>query len=95
MDSRSFDSKRIALGYAKRPWLHKEVIEEASCHFYTAKAEETQIPDDKYDIVTAAGCINWVDEKQFLANMDEVLCDNGLLVIYDFGITDRMIGDTG
>jgi hypothetical protein len=27
MDSRSFDSKRIALGYAKRPWLHNEVIE--------------------------------------------------------------------
>ena len=27
MDNKSFDSKRIALGYAKRPWLHKSVIE--------------------------------------------------------------------
>ena len=27
MDNKSFDSKRIAEGYAKRPWLHKEVIE--------------------------------------------------------------------
>ena len=31
MDNRSFDSKRIALGYAKRPWLHKSVIEQLLC----------------------------------------------------------------
>ncbi|WP_155832362.1 hypothetical protein [Butyrivibrio sp. MC2013] len=31
--------------------------------FYAAKAEETRIPNEKYDIVTAAGCINWVDER--------------------------------
>ena len=28
MNNKSFDSKRIALGYAKRPWLHKSVIEQ-------------------------------------------------------------------
>ena len=124
MDQQSFDSERIALGYANRPWLHRFVIEQlrADCHlepdfmfqngldagcgaglstkalrlicrkvtgtdiaesmiavcrnlygddpacsFYVAKAEETEIPDKKYDIVTAAGCINWVDEKKFLA----------------------------
>ena len=27
MNNKSFDSKRIARGYAKRPWLHKSVIE--------------------------------------------------------------------
>ncbi len=27
MNSKSFDSHRIAEGYAKRPWLHKEVID--------------------------------------------------------------------
>lgn len=32
---RGFDSKRIALGYAKRPWLHKGVIEQVKrdCRF--------------------------------------------------------------
>ena len=60
--------------------------------FYVAKAEETIVPDTKYDIVTAAGCINWVDEKKFMANMNEVVEDNGLIVIYDFGITDKMVG---
>lgn len=150
MDNKSFDSKRIALGYAKRPWLHKSVIEQlkidcsldegyrfrngldvgcgaglstkalklvcnkvtgtdiadsmvevcrelygadASFSFYKAKAEETRVPDERYDIVTAAGCINWVDEKKFFANIADVLTDDGLLVIYDFGITDRMVGN--
>ncbi len=150
MDNKSFDSKRIALGYAKRPWLHKSVIEQLlkdcnldlsykfcsgldvgcgaglstkalrlicdkvtgtdiadsmvdvcrelygkdpSYSFYVAKAEETKVPDKKYDIVTAAGCINWVDEKKFMDNMSEVVEDNGLIVIYDFGITDKMPGN--
>ena len=26
MNNKSFDSKRIAEGYAKRPWLHKSVM---------------------------------------------------------------------
>ena len=26
MDNKAFDSKRIAMGYAKRPWLHENVI---------------------------------------------------------------------
>ena len=150
MDNKAFDSKRIAQGYAKRPWLHKSVIEQIkkdcslpkdfmfkngldvgcgaglstkalrlicdkvtgtdiaesmievcdeiygtdpSYSFYVAKAEETKIPNKKYDIITAAGCINWVDEKKFMTNMAQVLDDNGLVVIYDFGITDRMVGN--
>ena len=27
MNSKSFDSKRIAEGYMKRPWLHKSVMD--------------------------------------------------------------------
>ena len=114
MDNKSFDSRRIALGYAKRPWLHKSVIEQLKmdCNldadykfgngldvgcgaglstkalrlicekvtgtdiadsmidvceelysedsaytFYASKAEETKIPAEKYDIVTAAGLL--------------------------------------
>ena len=150
MDNRSFDTKRIAEGYLKRPWLHKSVIENvrndlglhadfgfkngldvgcgaglsakalrlicdrvtgtdiseemiAVCRetygddpayaFYAAKAEETVIPREKYDIVTAAGCINWIDEKLFMKNMKEVMADNAVLIIYDFGITDKMEGN--
>lgn len=28
MDNKSFDSQRIAEGYRKRPWLHKQVMEQ-------------------------------------------------------------------
>ena len=146
MDHKSFDSQRIAAGYAKRPWLHKEVMEQirkdcgivqvktgldvgcgaglstkalkllcehvtgtdispemiAVCkHLYkdpaytfaVSRAEENEIPEVPYDIITAAGVINWVDKDQFLSNAEKILKDNGLIVIYDFWITDRMDGE--
>lgn len=147
MNNKSFDSKRIAIGYAKdRPWLHPYVIQriQTDCDmnthftngldvgcgaglstkalrfvcdkvtgtdiseemiracrcmydssdysFYVAKAEETLIPDRLYDIVTAAGVINWVDKDEFLHNMKQVMGENGLLIVYDFWISNRMEG---
>ena len=143
MDNQAFDSKRIAEGYAKRPWLHKEVMEQikkdcnnehlrngldvgcgaglstkalrllcdyvtgtdispqmiAVCEstyedpaytFYVSKAEENKMPPQPYDIITAAGVVNWVDRDLFLDNSKKILADNGLIVVYDFGITDKM-----
>ena len=146
MNNKSFDHKRIAEGYANRPWLHKSVMlqlqqdlkvggnfkngldvgcgaglstkalkllcnkvtgtdiskamievckelyENPAYSFYVAGAEETKIPAEPYDIVTAAGVINWVDKDKFLKNMNCVMASGGLLVIYDFRITDRMVG---
>ena len=140
----SFDTKRIAQGYAKRPWIHKEVIAQVQkccgvnrefengldvgcgaglsskalklicrqvtgtdiseemievCktlytdkdyYFYVSKAEQTIIPQIKYDVVTAAGVINWVDKGLFLENMNNVMAEKGMLVIYDFWITNKM-----
>ena len=144
MNNKSFDVQRIAEGYAKRPWLHKGVMQQiqndcnigrlengldvgcgaglstkalklicnrvigtdispemiAMCNklyddesysFYVAKAEETQLPETLFDIITAAGVVNWVDRELFLQNADKVLKTNGLIVVYDFWITDRMI----
>ena len=143
MDNITFDSQRIAEGYAKRPWLHKEVIKQirrdcnieqlkngldvgcgaglstkalrilcehvtgtdissemiavckkiykdSSYTFYVSKAEENKIPLIPYDIITAAGVVNWVDKDLFLNNAEKILDSNGLIVIYDFWITDRM-----
>ncbi len=147
MNNRSFDSHRIAEGYAKRPWLHKAVIDRfrkdcglpddhvfkngldvgcgaglstkalktvceqvtgtdiaesmvAVCKelygsdeaysFYTAPAEETRIPDVKYDVVSAAGMVNWVDEKMFFKNLIEVTEKECYIIIYDFWITNKM-----
>ena len=147
MNNKSFDSHRIAEGYAKRPWLHKGVIDrfrkdcdlpedymfsnglDVGCgaglstkalkticrhvtgtdiaesmvevcnelygsdeaySFYTAGAEDTLIPDEKYDVVSAAGMVNWVDEKKFMENLIEVTKDECFIIIYDFWITDKM-----
>ncbi|MCQ2499473.1 MAG: class I SAM-dependent methyltransferase [Lachnospiraceae bacterium] len=68
----------------------EELYPEDDFTFYVAKAEETHIPKLKYDIVTAAGVINWVDKDMFLQNMSDVMAADGKLVIYDFGITNQM-----
>jgi len=70
----------------------EELYKEAGYSFYVAAAEETKIPKVKYDIVTAAGVINWVEREKFLGNMQAVTGKGGLLVIYDFWITDKMLG---
>lgn len=143
MNNIDFNAKRIAQGYANRPWLHKKVMEQFkkdynithnfrngldvgcgaglstkalrlicdkvtgtdispemievckeqyqaddSYNFYVAKAEETKSVTEQYDIVTAAGMINWVDKDSFLENINHVLKKQGILVIYDFWITD-------
>lgn len=62
--------------------------------FYTAKAEETEIPQKPYDIATAAGVVDWVDKDRFLANMKQVMAPNAPLVIYDFWISDKMLGNS-
>lgn len=143
MNNKSFDTHRIAEGYAKRPWLHKEVMkriqddcnienlesgldvgcgaglstkalrlicnhvtgtdissemiavcndlyDDESYDFYVAKAEETKEPARPYDMITAAGVVNWVDRERFLYSADKVLGRDGLIVIYDFWITDKM-----
>ena len=48
------------------------------------------MPENQYDIVTAAGVINWVERDKFLKNMNQVMEPAGLLIIYDFWITDQM-----
>lgn len=58
--------------------------------FKTCQAEEIQAEIGSVDIVTAAGVINWVDEKNFLPHIYDILTPKGLLLIYDFWITDKM-----
>ena len=59
--------------------------------FYTAKAEESLLPKEPYDIVTAAGVINGVDKDKFLKNLNLVMAEKAMLIIYDFWISDKML----
>lgn len=71
----------------------KTLYETPEFTFYAAKAEETKIPQNPYDIVTAAGVVDWVDMDRFLENMKFVMAENAPLIIYDFWISDKMLGN--
>ena len=68
----------------------QNLYKDSSYIFYVSKAEENEIPKIPYDIITAAGVVNWVDKDLFLSNAEKILNNNGLIVVYDFWITDRM-----
>jgi len=51
------------------------------------------IDDTKIDIATAAGAIQWIDRDIFLSKMHQLIEDNGYLLVYDFTISDKMIGN--
>lgn len=70
--------------------VYQKTYKEDGYSFYQAKAEEIALPERKYNIVTATGVINWVDRDKFLKNMRRVVDLGGLLIIYDFWITDQM-----
>ena len=71
----------------------KKIYDADDYDFMCSMAEETDAEDDTFDIVSAAGVINWVDEEKFLHNLKRIMCNSGLLFIYDFWITDKMIGN--
>lgn len=68
----------------------KVLYPESEYIFEQSAAEATIAEVNTFDIVTAAGVINWVDEEKFLHSLHKVMCDKGLLCIYDFWISDRM-----
>ncbi len=144
MNSKDFDFQRIAEGYKRRPFLHKQVIErfrkdvtsrlffnglDVGCgaglsskalkticrhvtgsdiskemitvarevcanaeeyDFIVSKAEELPEFPQKFDIVTAAGVVQWIEKALFLQKMSNVMSDHGYLLIYDFWISDKM-----
>lgn len=143
MNSKDFDFQRIAQGYKKRPFLHKQVIKRFQkditsrtflngldigcgaglsskalkmiCHhvtgtdisgemiavakevcktegfdFIVSKAEELPEFDIKFDMVTAAGVVQWVDKDLFLEGLGNVMGEQSYLLIYDFCISDKM-----
>ena len=55
-----------------------------------ASCNALSIQRSAYDVITAAGVINWVDRERFLKNAMQILSPDGLIIIYDFWITDQM-----
>ena len=62
--------------------------------FLVSRAEEIPAVEEKYDIVTAAGVIPWVEKEDSLRNLRQIICTRGYVLIYDFGISDQMRDNT-
>lgn len=60
--------------------------------FIVSKAEEIPSVEGGYDIVSAAGAVQWIAMGAFLQNLREIMCKDGYVLVYDFGISDRMKG---
>ena len=58
--------------------------------FFVSSAEEIPPAKEKYDIVTAAGVIQWINRENFLRNLRKIIRERGNVLIYDFCISDRM-----
>lgn len=70
----------------------KEMCPEEAYTFFVSKAEEIPKSKQLYDIVTAAGVIQWVDAGAFLKNMESIINKEAIVLIYDFWISDQMKG---
>lgn len=56
-------------------------------------AEKLDFPQNFFDIITIAGAINWIDETVFLPLAGDILKKNGIMVIYDNFMSDKMDGN--
>jgi SAM-dependent methyltransferase len=68
----------------------REVAPRAS--FVVACAEQLPFAAGSFDIVAAAGALNYVDLGLFLPDLARVLAPGGVMVIYDFSAARRLRG---
>ena len=58
--------------------------------FVAARAEQLPFAAGSFDVVTAAGALNYVDLGLFLPDLARVLTARGVMVIYDFSAGRRL-----
>lgn len=61
--------------------------------YKVGSAETISIGEEKADIVTAAGAIQWIDRDLFLSNMGQIMKPDAYLLVYDFAVSDEMKGN--
>lgn len=61
--------------------------------FVAARGEQLPFAAASFDLVTAAGSLNYVDLEAFLPELARVMTAAGLMVIYDFSAGRRLRGD--
>jgi SAM-dependent methyltransferase len=72
--------------------VHRRAVAPRGC-FTIGQAEAPPFADGAFDLVTAAGALNYVDLDTFLPQLARVLAPGGCLVVYDFSSGRRIDGD--
>jgi len=57
-------------------------------HFLAARAESLPFPNATFDLITAAGSLNYTDPARAFPELRRVLKPEGTLVVYDFSLLD-------
>lgn len=65
----------------------------ASCQFVAGCAEETSLPENSVDLITAATAMNWFDPQPTRAEFLRILKPGGWLAILKNYSTDREVGE--
>jgi len=61
--------------------------------FVAAAAEQMPFAAGSFDVVTAAGSLNYVDIAVFLPELARVLTERGVMIVYDFSAGRRLRND--
>ena len=81
----------VGLEPAAAMLAHRHAV--APCaSFVAARAEQMPFAAGSFDVVTAAGSLNYVDLESFLPDLARVLTARGVMVIYDFSAGRRLRG---
>lgn len=70
---------------------HRRVVA-PHASFVAGRAEQLPFAAGSFDLVTAAGSLNYVDPVQFLPDLARVLTARGVMIIYDFSAGRRLAG---
>ena len=84
--------RRVGLEPAAAMLAHRRHVDPAA-RFVVGRAEHLPFTAGRFDLLTAAGSLNYADLGRFLPEAGRVLTDVGLLVVYDFSSGRRLPGD--
>ncbi len=75
------------------PMLQYRAVVTTKAHFAVARAEQLPFAAQSFDLLTAAGSLNYADLALFLPEAARVLKAQGMLAIYDFSEGRRLYAD--
>jgi SAM-dependent methyltransferase len=81
----------VGLEPARGMLAHRRAVAPAAS-FVIGRAEQLPFATRSFDVVTAAGALNYVDLGLFLPDLARVLAPGGVMVIYDFSAGRRLAG---